>query len=199
MGEEDNFIPKPSEENPKGFFENFLFRSINDSIIEKNGYTVKSWNTKIPHMRSDFINRRRMRNLLKRYNKKYENWGWKDPRTCLTLGLWLGELNELGLIDSCRVLYITRDPGAVAQSMVKRGNTDYRTAQALQEIYNQRTLEAADSYGVKPFKISYEELVTNTAQVATAIFDFLGLPFNREKSEAFIDKDMNRCRRTQTI
>ena len=44
----DNFKPKPLPQNPKGFYENYDFRKINDQILEKVNYNVKSLNYNIP-------------------------------------------------------------------------------------------------------------------------------------------------------
>ena len=47
---------------------------------------------------------------------------------CLTLGVWLDELDRLKLRDQVRLLFIFRKPASVARSMVTRGNTDYEGA-----------------------------------------------------------------------
>ena len=48
MGSKDNFKPKPLPQNPKGFYENYDFRKINDQILKKVNYNVKSLNYNIP-------------------------------------------------------------------------------------------------------------------------------------------------------
>lgn len=48
--------------------------------------------------------RRRMRVIISDLNRRYEDWGFKDPRTCLTYPLWREELGEH------RLIVITRPP-----------------------------------------------------------------------------------------
>ena len=38
-----------------------------------------------------------MKKIVKEYNLRYENWGWKDPRTCLTVEYWVNIMQELDL------------------------------------------------------------------------------------------------------
>jgi hypothetical protein len=42
-------------------------------------------------------------------------WGWKDPRCCLLLPLWLE------MFPALKVVVIVRDPGSVAASLQRRG------------------------------------------------------------------------------
>jgi len=192
MGEDANFIPKPLPENPKGFYENYLFREINDKIAGQYGYKIKSWDINIPHMRkANIITRYRMKKLLKKYNKKYKKWGWKDPRTCLTLDIWLRELKNVNLIDSCKILYIVRDPYAVAKSMVLRKNTTYENALKLWKIYNERALETINKYKIDTLYVSYEHLCNEPIKTANFIFKFIGEHVNENIVNDFIDKGLD--------
>jgi hypothetical protein len=95
MGDERSFIPKPNPENPEGFFENYDFRTINDEVLEKNGYVVKDWHTALPDLNASFFTRRKINKTLRSYHKKHSKWGWKDPRQMLTLRIWLSSLRKL--------------------------------------------------------------------------------------------------------
>ena len=48
MGTYETFWPRPLPQNPKGFYENYDFRKINDAILIDSGYRVKSYKTIIP-------------------------------------------------------------------------------------------------------------------------------------------------------
>jgi hypothetical protein len=192
MGDDKNFVPKASQENPKGFYENFLFRKINDSIVGRSRYKIKSWNANVPHMKANCVNRYRMRRTLKKYNNKYGKWGWKDPRTCLTLGLWLKEIKKLKLINTCKIIYVIRNPYAVAKSIVTRKNTNYKNALKLWRIYNECALNSIDCYDASTFYLSYEQLCNNKIKIATAMFTFLSHDFSEAIVNKFIDKNLNR-------
>ena len=47
MGTYQNFWPRPLNQNPKGFYENYDFRNINDQMLKFSGYDVKSYKTDI--------------------------------------------------------------------------------------------------------------------------------------------------------
>ena len=47
--------------------------------------------------------------LLKKYSKKYSSWGWKDPRTCLTIFKWYEVMKFLDLKDQLKIVYVSRN------------------------------------------------------------------------------------------
>ncbi len=192
MGEEENFVPKPSTENVKGFYENYLFRRMNDSIVERCGYKIKSWDVCVPPISASIIIRHKMRRLLQRYNNMYEKWGWKDPRTCLTLDIWLNELRKLKFINNCKLLYIVREPYAVAKSMSVRKDTTHKNALKLWQVYNEYALRAIDLYNVDTFYLSYEQLCKNPVLLSQYIFEFVEHDFDIDVVNQFIDVELNR-------
>ena len=50
MGTYQNFWPRPLKQNPKGFYENYDFRKINDTILKLSDYSVKSYKPQIPNI-----------------------------------------------------------------------------------------------------------------------------------------------------
>ena len=52
-------------QNPKGFYENFDFRRINDQILNLSGYDVKSYNTEVPSLQTNARLLSKIRILLK--------------------------------------------------------------------------------------------------------------------------------------
>jgi hypothetical protein len=192
MGEDNNFIPKSSQENIKGFYENYLFRMLNDNIAEKCGYRIKSWQTNIPKMNSNIFQKYRMRRILRDYNKKYPKWGWKDPRTCLTLGLWLNEITAIDFSNECKILYIMRDPYAVALSMTKRRNTNFEKGLELWRLYNQRALETIDSFRFDVQYLTYESLCSMPTETSSRISSFLEHPIDNSIAMEVIDSELNR-------
>ena len=48
MGTYETFWPRPLPQNPKGFYENYDFRKINDTLLQKSGYNIKHYKTNIP-------------------------------------------------------------------------------------------------------------------------------------------------------
>lgn len=186
MGEHGDFHPPPMRENPKGFFENRRFRTVNDQVVRTNGYKVKSFNPGIPPMKQVGVNGwEQMGHLIKYYNDKYKAWGFKDPRTCLTLHHWLRAIRHAG--HEAHVLYITRDYMEVAQSMRNRGNKEKLGPNqffSLAAMYNDiatKTLVGMD----QPFlHVNFDQLIYETEYEATRISKYLG---HEIKDTSFIE------------
>ena len=158
MGEEAVLLPHPSPENPRGFFENHRFRLINDRIVARSGYRVDSWQTVIPRCAPASSDRLRMRRLLRRYARRYPLWGFKDPRTCLTLDSWLAELERIDVLHRVRVVFVVRDAVAVARSLERRNNLDLASGLALWRNYNERVLAVLDAWRPAVHTVRYEDL-----------------------------------------
>ncbi|MBT7514907.1 MAG: hypothetical protein HN655_03490, partial [Candidatus Marinimicrobia bacterium] len=108
MGTYQSFWPRPLPQNPKGFYENYDFRIINDRLLNKVGYDAKSYESEIPEpLVSDKI-KNAMVKIVQKYDTKYEHWGWKDPRTCLTISQWVTIFTELNLIHKLKIIFVTR-------------------------------------------------------------------------------------------
>lgn len=124
MGEDSSFYPRPSPENPKGYFEDVRFRNINDALLKCNHLYVDDWdvpedapfNEATPYIFDDACV------LINDMQGRYPNWGWKDPRNCLTWPFWATVLDSLDLLRQTKIIGCTRDPAQVAKSMIKRGN-----------------------------------------------------------------------------
>ena len=125
MGRDNEFRPRPMKENPKGFYENIRFRRINDIILRQYEYKTKSFSPSIPFIfpvEGDL--RERMVDLVKEYNDEFDIWGWKDPRTILTLYAWLDVLDKLGQMKDLRIILMKRNVIHISRSMKARGNKE---------------------------------------------------------------------------
>ena len=50
MGRDEDFVPKPMKENPKGFFENNRFRKLNDRVLRMCDYHIKDFSPELPEI-----------------------------------------------------------------------------------------------------------------------------------------------------
>ena len=73
--------------------------------LHESAYDVKSWNPLFPSIRASGVTGFRVRRLIEECCRAYSAWGWKDSRVCLTLGVWLDELDRLKLRDQVRLLF----------------------------------------------------------------------------------------------
>jgi len=191
MGREEKkeFYPPPIKENPKGFWENVRFRRINDRILKMHGYRVKSFSPAIPMIYplngSEADNKvlEIMRGLIIEYNSEFKNWGWKDPRTSLTLYPWMEVIKELNLLNDLRIIWMRRNADDIAHSMRKRGN---------QEKYKDHFVELSMKYyGKSHYYLYYvgyynrlkilqvdfrDDLLGRTGRTCKRLSEFLNYP-----------------------
>ena len=50
----------------------------------------------------------KMSKIIKNYSSTYTDWGWKDPRTCLTIFQWMDVIESLHLKNQVRIIYVSR-------------------------------------------------------------------------------------------
>jgi hypothetical protein len=107
-------------------------------------------------------------------------WGFKDPRTCVLLPLYLA------IFPGAKVLHIVRDADDVAASLSgkpKRGVGVLRDSSHWKRLaleYAARVRWCADRYPNPYLEVSYEALCREPGRVARAVFDFVGIPFTAE-------------------
>lgn len=118
LGEEDDLI-EAGEGNEKGFYEHKDIIKINDEILR---FFKGSWAH--PPVFNDgwehdtrFANiENKAKEVIKKMDAKSQVWGFKDPRTCLTLSFWQKVLSGRNL----KYIITIRDPLAIAKSIHKR-------------------------------------------------------------------------------
>jgi len=98
--------------------------------------------------------RLKAKKLIKEFDNKYQIWGWKDPRTCLTLPFW-----QNLLIDRLVFIIPIRDPVDTSTSLYKRNGIDPETGKHLWSIYNEKIVEYTE--GHKRIFIEIEKFYNN--------------------------------------
>ncbi len=105
----------PTEDNQAGYWEDLRFQAINEQLLALFG---GKWDR--PTLPSNWLSDPRVGKLREEAraviasNQGHEPWGWKDPRTCLTLAFWAD------LIDDLKVVVSLRSPVEVARSLLYR-------------------------------------------------------------------------------
>lgn len=166
MGE--GFFREPALDNPKGFYEDTRFRDINDSILKFNQYDVKSWGMNIPSCNADKSLYGQIRGVLEDA-KRRQTWGVKDPRFCLTWHLWYK-----GFPQDTTVVYVYRNPIAVANSLITRGNVETLShGVTLWTIYNQRALGIRNHF--ETVFVNYDKVLADIGIEQLGIQDTGGL------------------------
>lgn len=149
LGEEDKLLPA-SPDNTDGYWEHRDFVNLNDEILLALG---SAWDFPSPTLMEgwpyeDRFNPSRIRaEILLANFVDHEPWGWKDPRTSLTLPFWLSLDGILipfwsGRGQKLKVVVCLRDPLEVFQSLRDRTFTPSSAGLDLWRTYNEKILES---------------------------------------------------------
>jgi len=99
--------------NKEGHFEDTEFLKMHEEILTDNGYPstglVAGANISVSEYHLE-----KLKAIIHIKNKHFEQWGWKEPRTCLFLDQYRK------LLPQAKYLVITRDYGPVVNSLLKR-------------------------------------------------------------------------------
>jgi len=135
LGEVVNSAPH----NRKGNKENLPLRAINDDVLALNG---GSWDQPPERLNWNDDLRRRRDEHIAGY-RSFKIWGFKDPRTVLTLPFWLEAAPNMRLVGTFR------HPKAVARSLLRRSGLKPAVDPLdLWKHYNLKLLEYMDQYGM---------------------------------------------------
>jgi hypothetical protein len=114
----DHLVKPDPTENPRGYFEDDDLRQINDDLLAAVGSSNMSLRLLSPAIFAQpslETLRDRAQSLIQRRYGRSPLWGFKDPRTVLTLPFWQGLLRE-GNYQDAYVLAV-RNPLSVAASL----------------------------------------------------------------------------------
>ncbi|MGE5305045.1 MAG: sulfotransferase [Alphaproteobacteria bacterium] len=111
-------------------------------------------------------------------------WGWKHPRTILTLDLFLPHLENPHLIA------IFRNPLGIAKSSVEHtknyisDKVDFFQALSLVNFYSAELCKALERHRELPtLTVTFEDVVSQPMEEALRMADFLQLELTKEKKE----------------
>jgi hypothetical protein len=175
LGDEADLMP-PAAENPEGFYEHVEFVRLNEEVLNIAG---AGWDCP-PAAGFDWDDealdpfrthaRRLAAPLLERLP-----WGWKDPRTSLTLPFWRSAFGPL------RTVVVVRNPLEVVTSLHRRNGFSTALALTLWRIYAERVLEntSPDERLVTHFDSYFLDPDREIARV----LEFLGLNPDQDLAE----------------
>lgn len=166
-----------SRANPVGYFEDKAFLRLNRKILHAAGGTwydppsAEAIRTQKEPFRSE---------VEALFQDKPALWGWKDPRTSLTLEVYLDHLPHP------HVVVTHRDPEAIAQSLVNRGDMQHEEALALVSLYEERIDALLKAHPELPrLHASYEAITRRPERWIEEAIRFLDLkPTPQQREEA---------------
>jgi hypothetical protein len=184
LGDPDELLPATAA-NTEGHFEHGEIVALNDAVLATLG---GAWD--LPPGRIQWLARgRRLRALGPRGAsilaalRTGGAWGWKDPRTSLTLRFWRPLVPEL------RVVACVRDVVAVAHSLAQRGHSSELFSMRLWTAYNRELLRTAPKG--RTLFVSYERFFADPEREVARLVRGVGLPPDADaiaKAAATIDR-----------
>lgn len=152
------------------FYERKTTKAINKNIIEYESHSIFGAN--IPE-RTELTakQRQRIQEVIQTCSKKYVDWGFKDPRTCLIYHLWEKEL------PPHKIIVIYRSPAETWQRYQRRRYP----APCLAWKYTQKWCESNESIigALQKTKmdfivLNYQKFVTENTQIEQ-LQEFIGM------------------------
>lgn len=163
-------LSKTGWDNPKGYWEHPALALLNDEILECFGgrwdeppafpvqWTGDSRLTAV---------KERARQLLQEFDGQ-PVWGWKDPRTCLTVPFWQE------LIGPMRYVVCLRNPCAVLASLSSRNGMSQEKAEQLWLTHVESSLRHTS--GQPRMFVFYEDVISNWQLELRRLASFIGRP-----------------------
>ena len=178
LGARDVFTVEPAADNPKGYWEHRELATVSDAIIKRYGGTwdepprlPAGWETGAAI--DDW--RKRAQQLIQDQFAEAQQWGWKDPRTCLTLPFWQQ------LLPDMRYIICLRNPVDVARSLEHRDSLSVEKSSDLWFTYVSSALNYTE--GKPRLVIFYEDLMDDCPRELQRLADFLGKPERAKQAE----------------
>jgi len=164
--------------NPLGHFEDGDLLNLNELILAKAG---GSWHNpptaaQINKQAIGLDDRIQKIILEKRLANQDRSWGWKEPRTSLTISLYLPYLRNPYFIWS------QRDVASIANSLWVRNQIPDHKAVKLTEYYQQ---QVTDFFRVHPelpvLKVTYQDMIDKPDIWVTEVGNFLDLEVSEDQ------------------
>jgi len=133
------------KDSPKGHYENKKFLQLNINILAAAGGSWKKPPSReaileVEPLVGPHIKKTVEEESLRASNAGFISWGFKDPRTTLTIELYVHYL------DDPQFVCCYRDPREVAKSLNRRNGFPISQGMELAKVYNDRLSSFIDSW-----------------------------------------------------
>jgi len=178
LGPPEQLVQAHKEDNPDGYWENTKIIDLNDRLLKALG----GMDQRPPAIKSGWSEDPAICAFTEEADAILSQlvstgpWGWKDPRTMLTLEFWVR------LLPSARLVFVVRNPIEVALSLGRRSNYDWDVyyspcmpqAFVMWAAYHQAALAASGTREL--LVVHYGKLVSQPKQEFMRVLQKLGLP-----------------------
>ena len=205
LGDEEELMEPAADNNRSGFWEHQGIADLNEGILATLGDAPRQrwrWPPPLEEGWQDDprleAHRRAARSMLRRSFSSRPLWGWKDPRTCLTLPFWEKVLAGTPEVESqLRYVICFRHPVDVAASLAARDGMP--TEEALKLWLRYMSSAMSHTSGQRRLCVAYESYFPDCQAQGGRLAAFLGLPppgpEQRQAIGAHVDGDLRHHRR----
>jgi hypothetical protein len=174
----DAHLLAPSSSNPKGYWEHQQIIKINDEILNRLG---GNWYA-LPEFAEGWESSLALEELRHLAHATFMEdfasdkvWGWKDPRTCLTLRFWQR------ITGPMKYVICLRNPIDVASSLKRRDGFSTEQGVYLWLIYLQRVIK--ETANEERLLVFYEDLLDNWDHELQRLAQFIGKRDQTDRAE----------------
>jgi GT2 family glycosyltransferase len=181
LGPKEDLLPA-TPDNLDGHWENTHFVALNDAILNAlgggwdrppslpNGWSRGNTDSASTPQRLLPFKERALA-LLEKF-RDHDAWGWKDPRTSLTLPFWQS------LLPCLKVVICLRNPLEVALSLRRRGGSSYALSLDLWKTYSERIMRDVPSD--RRIITHYDRYFLDPEPELRRVLAFLDIPASEE-------------------
>jgi hypothetical protein len=123
----------PAQDNPQGFYENTDFLNLNNDILIKAGGNYLEPPSQEAILETYSFFKSRIIDTIEKHRGEF--WGWKDPRTTLTIELFHQHLPNPHYVS------LFRSPVEVAKSLHRRNSCSIQKGLITAKEYNYRLIK----------------------------------------------------------
>ena len=172
LGAEDQLLPPEDRDNARGYWEPRWMIELNEELLATLGSgTFEPFAPEPGWERSPALEplRERARSLLDRHFEGEARWGWKDPRTSLTLPFW----REVAGRPLASVICV-RSPADAVASALRRGVVDMHRWSYAERWLDYTARALIDTTPQERLLVFYEDVLRDPVQEARRLASFLG-------------------------
>lgn len=164
----------PQADNPFGFWENRDIMDLNDRLLELQGGTWMKppvWQDGWEKSSATSVLLEQASLALSRAytNRQFLKWGWKDPRTTLTVPFWKQ------VVGALRLVLVVRNPVDVASSLKVRHGWSLEVGIRLWKQYMDAALKHGE--GAPMVVTFYDDFFEDPPSEIQRVLGFCGLDF----------------------
>jgi hypothetical protein len=177
LGPEEDLLAAVDGDNPRGYWEPRWINELNDEILALHGGTYD----RPPRLTGEWWSAPALEPLRDKAAAELDRafgdapvWGFKDPRTCLTLPFWRPLIEARS--DDVRYVHCLRSPAETAASMLRRDIYPDTDAAFWGRSWLEHTARALEATAAEPRRlVFYDDLLARTAAEASSLASFLDL------------------------